>query len=246
MIRYSIRFVLIGCAIWLGTRAAYAFDLRSAVPEGSIEVHLNQLVATPLDPATEFAFIDLVPFNDGTGRLAVSTIQGGIRVIEGSGQLGPTSLLTKTQSGLVLPQESGMTGIAFHPDFNNLGTFGFGKLYTITTEASENNGGLGDASVDFPFHNGTNNEEHQGVVREWNLSTFGNVPGNAANNQFTGTLTNSREILRIDEPGPFHNVFDLAFNTSVGPSDPDHGTLYITAGDGGDRTGYTRATWARI
>ena len=25
-------------------------------------------------------------------------------------------------------------------------------------------------------------EEHQDVVREWNLSTFGNVPGNAANN----------------------------------------------------------------
>ena len=89
-----------------------------------------------------------------------------------------TSLLTKAQTGLVLPQEAGLTGIAFHPDFNHIGTFGYGKFYTITTEASENNGGLPDASVDFPFHNGTNNEEHQDVVREWDLSAFGNVPGN--------------------------------------------------------------------
>ena len=111
-------------------------------------------------------------------------------------QLISTPLLTKAQTGLVLPQEAGLTGIAFHPDFNHVGTFGYGKFYTITTEASENNDGLPDANVDFPFHNGSNNEEHQDVVREWDLNAFGNVPGNAANNQFTGTQANSRELLR--------------------------------------------------
>lgn len=230
MIRRILSVMGVGGALWACGVTAWALDLRSGVPEGNIEVYLNQLVATPLDPANEFAFIDLVPFDDGTGRLAVSTIQGGVRVIDGSGQLDPTSLLTKAQTQLVLPQESGMTGIVFHPDFNNPGTFGYGKLYTISTEAPVAEGGLSDANVDFPF----DSEEHQDVVLEWDLATFGNVPGNAANNQFTGTYANSREILRVDEPGPFHNVFDLAFNTSVGPGDDDYGMLYITSGDGGN------------
>ena len=56
----------LGCA----TRA-WALDLRTGVPEGNIEVYLNVLVSSALNPATDFAFIDLVPFNDGTGRLAV-------------------------------------------------------------------------------------------------------------------------------------------------------------------------------
>jgi hypothetical protein len=232
-------------AFSIGPTTALALDLRTGVPEGDVEVYFDVLVSTPLDPATDFAFIDLAPFNDGTGRLAVSTIQGGVRVINADDQLNPTSLLTKAQTGLVLPQEAGLTGIAFHPDFNHVGTFGYGKFYTITTEASENNGGLPDTNVDFPFHNGSNNEEHQDVVREWDLSTFGNVPGNALNNQFTGIQANSREILRVDQPGPFHNVVDLAFNTHALPADPDYGILYITAGDGGDRTGYSRTTSAQ-
>src|SRR5262249_42036082 len=216
--------------------AAKALDLRPGVPEGNVEVYLNVLVATALNPANDFSFIDMAPFNDGTGRLAVSTIQGGVRVLDANGRLVPNSLLTKAQTGLVLPQEAGLTGIAFHPDFNHVGTFGYGKFYTITTEASENNGGLLDASVDFPFHNGTTNEEHQDVVREWDLSTFGNVPGNDANNQFTGlSNASSREILRVDQPGPFHNVVDLAFNPTVHPGDSDYGMLYITSGDGGNR-----------
>jgi hypothetical protein len=216
------------------------------VPEGNIEIYLNLTVASALNPANDFAFIDLAPFNDGTGRLAVSTIQGGVRIIDSSGHLLPTSLLTKTQTGLVLPTEAGLTGIAFHPDFNHPSTFGYGKFYTITTESSENNGGLPDSAVDFSFHNGVDNEEHQDVVREWDLSAFGGVPGNASNNQFTG-LSNatSREILRIDQPGPFHNVVDLAFNPVAQPSNGDYGMLYITSGDGGNRNGYDRTASAQ-
>ncbi len=232
--------------LWSGAGAVFALDLRPGVPEGNVEVYLNVLVSAALNPANDFAFIDLAPFNDGTGRLAVSTIQGGVRVLDANGKLLSNSLLTKAQTGLVLPQEAGLTGIAFHPDFNHFGTFGYGKFYTITTEASENNGGLPDASVDFPFHNGTNNEEHQDVIREWDLSAFGNVPGNAANNQFTGlSNANSREILRVDQPGPFHNIVDLAFNPTAQPGGADYGMLYITAGDGGNRTGYDRTASAQ-
>jgi hypothetical protein len=233
-------------ALCAPSACAWALDLRTGAPEGDVEVYFDVLVSTPLNPATDFAFIDLAPFNDGTGRLAVSTIQGGVRVINADGQLISASLLTKTQTGLLLPQEAGLTGIAFHPDFNNVGTFGHGKFYTITTEAGENaSGGLPDSQVDFPFHNGTNNEEHQDVVREWNLATFGSVPGNSANNQFTGVQTDSRELLRVDQPGPFHNIVDLAFNPLAQPTDDDYGNLYITSGDGGNRAGYDRTASAQ-
>ena len=56
-------------ALCIGSAGAWALDLRTGVPEGDIEVYFDVLVSTPLDPANEFAFIDLVPFNDGTGRL---------------------------------------------------------------------------------------------------------------------------------------------------------------------------------
>ena len=230
MTRHTLIFAALFGAASLAGGTAMALDLRSAIPEGDVEVYLNPLVSTALDPATEFAFIDLVPFNDGTGRLAVSTIQGTIRVVDANGQLDPTPLLTKAQSGLVLPQEAGMTGIALHPDFAHPGSFGYGKLYTITTEPKVTSGGLPDSQVDFPF----DSEEHQDVVREWDLAAFGNVPGNSGANAFTGTLADSRELLRIDQPGPFHDVADLTFDTHTPPEDPDYGMLYITSGDGGN------------
>jgi hypothetical protein len=215
---------------------ALAINVRSGVPEGSIAIKLDIVTQYNPSPSTEFTPIAITPFDDGTGRLAVSTVLGTVRVMNSSGQLLPTPLLTNTQTGLVPPQEAGMTGIAFHPDFNRPGTFGYGKLYTITTESKETSGGLPNANVDFPFPT----ESHQDVIREWNLAAFGNVPGNSANGQFTGTLANSREILRVDQPGPFHNVADLAFNTHVGPGEPDYGNLYVTAGDGGNHGGYNR------
>ena len=154
--------------VFLSSSGVTALDLRPGVPEGNVEVYLDVLVATALNPANDFAFIDLAPFNDGTGRLAVSTIQGGVRVLDADGKLLSTSLLTKAQTGLVLPQEAGLTGIAFHPDFNHVGTFGYGKFYTITTEASESAGGLGNSGVDYPFipTTATAVEEHQDVLRE--------------------------------------------------------------------------------
>jgi glucose/arabinose dehydrogenase len=234
--------------VCISSSGVMALDLRPGVPEGNVEVYLNVLVSSALNPANDFAFIDLAPFNDGTGRLAVSTIQGGVRVLDANGRMLSTSLLTKAQTGLVLPQEAGLTGIAFHPDFNHVGTFGYGKFYTITTEASESSGGLGNFSVDYPFipTTGTAVEEHQDVIREWDLANFGSVPGNAANNQFTGlSNASSREVLRVDQPGPFHNVVDLAFNPTAQPGGADYGILYITAGDGGNRTGYDRTASAQ-
>jgi glucose/arabinose dehydrogenase len=235
--------VILSCvgAFAAAASPARAINARPGVPEGNVTIHLDVVAQYLPDLATEFTPIDIVPFPDGTGRMAVSTVLGTIRVLDANRSLLPTPLLTKAQSGLVPPQEAGMTGIAFHPDFNQQGAFGYGKLYTITTEPNTTNGGVANANVDFPFLN----ENYQDVIREWNLATFGNVPGNAANVAYTGTLANSREILRVDQPGPFHNVADLTFNRHAQPNDFDYGLLYITSGDGGDAAGYVRRASAQ-
>jgi hypothetical protein len=213
--------------------AAWSVDLRPGIPEGAVAIELDVVVQYLPDLATEFTPIDLVPFSDGTNRLAVSTVLGTIRVLDASRTMLPTPLLTRAQSGLVPPREAGMTGIAFHPDFNHAGAFGHGKLYTITTEPRTASGGPPDANVDFPYPN----ENYQDVIREWNLAAQGNVPGNASAGAFTGALADSREILRVDQPGPFHNVTDLTFNRHSQPGDADYGLLYVSAGDGGDESG---------
>ena len=41
---------------------------------------------------------DLIPFNDGTGRLMLATLGGTIRVIDGGGNLLPAPLLTTSQT----------------------------------------------------------------------------------------------------------------------------------------------------
>jgi glucose/arabinose dehydrogenase len=178
-------------------------------------------------PNQEIAPSDLVPFSDGTGRLMVATLGGTVRVIDGGGNLLSSPLLTTGQTGSQIQQEAGMTGIALHPDFASVGTFGYGKLYTLTTENDEDAGGLQDGNVDFII----TNDSHQDVIREWNL---GALVGNPSINSLPAmTLTNSREILRVDQPGSFHNLVDLTFNTHAQPDDDDYGQLYISSGDGG-------------
>ena len=237
MCRQLIALLAFGAANFVAI--GWAQNLRTGILDGNIEVLLDVVAQQQLDPATEFAFIDLAPIPDGTSRLAVSTINGTIRLIDGSGNLLSTPLMTKAQSAMVLeprtpPNEAGMTGIAFHPDFNNTGAFGYGKLYTVTSEMRSGfRTSVPPERLDFTPTN-PNDQSYQMVLREWNLATHGNVPGNPANNVFTGVTTDSRELLRVGQPGPYHTMFDLAFNTSVGPGDPDYGKLYVTYGDGGN------------
>ncbi len=179
---------------------------------GSIQVKLD-LFASDLagDFNGEFQVspTDLVPFGDGSGRLAVATLGGVTRVIDGSGNLLNTALLTKAQSGTQVPDngEWGQTSIAFHPDFGNVGAAGYGKFYTINTE----NPSL--TPTDFG-----NDFNHQDIVKEWTLADH-------TANTWGAAGDTSRELLRVGQPGQPHNVVDLAFG-------PDK-TLYISSGDGG-------------
>lgn len=204
----------------------FTIPLEAEIQQGKLAVTLGIVTSfSPTFPGSgadfELTPTDLIPFNDGTGRLMVATLGGTIRVIDGGGNMLPEPLLGTSQTGLQRRGESGMTGIAVHPDFANQGTFGFGKLYTITSENRLS--GTPDFDV--------GSERHQDVIREWDLDL---VVGNPAVNSLPAVqVSDSREILRVDQPASIHNLFDLAFNTSAGPGSDDYGLLYISSGDGG-------------
>ena len=226
--------LLFGCVslmMWQGTQAL------AQIQPGVITMKLDVQVQWSPEMNVNSPNFELTPtnmafMNDGTGRVLVPTLAGTIRVLipnNDSFELLPQPLINSSQVGFQLQQETGMTAIALHPDFaGDPGDFGYGKLYTISSENPVTNGGLGDADVDFSF----SFEVHQEVLREWNISP---IVGNANVNTLPNLEVNdSREMLRIDQPGPFHNMYDMSFNRASVPGDSDYGLLYISLGDGGN------------
>ncbi|HEX8323518.1 MAG TPA: PQQ-dependent sugar dehydrogenase [Tepidisphaeraceae bacterium] len=163
---------------------------------------------------------NLVPGRDGAGDFFVNDLRGVIyrvhRTADGTATVSPyfdvRSLgvhFTNEAHG----NESGLSGFAFHPDFNAKGKPGYGRLYVAFSTPS------GSGTCDFV---GDGNDSHESVVAEWTTTD----PTAAT---FTGTV---REVLRVGQPGPTHNIGTIAFNPTVAPGDADYGQLYISFGDG--------------
>lgn len=223
-------------AITLGFFAAFQFVGQVAAQEVPIGFRARLRTVASWTPdfnlasrTLELTPTDIVPLSDGTGRLLIATLGGTIRVLDPNAGLLDLPLIRSDQTGSQLQQESGMTGIALHPNFAGDETqFGFGKLYTITTENSAANGGVAPELVDYPFEN----EVHHDVVREWDIASIVSTPGTSALPDIG--VGDSRELMRVAQPGPFHNVVDLTFDYSLDALEPGYGELFITSGDGGN------------
>ena len=160
----------------------------------------------------------LVPVGDGTGRLAVNDLRGPLYLTDESGAT-PTVFLDLRQQDIgfddsMFPNETGLVSVAFHPQFGLEGTPGYGKFYTAYSAGSDT--GVADYLED-------DAESHESVIREWTVS-------DPSENVFRGT---SREVFRIGQFAPNHNIGTIAFNTHVGPDSPEYGLLYVCLGDGG-------------
>lgn len=191
---------------------------EAQVPQGDIKIKLDTLASYNPDIPDEISAVDLIQLNDGTGRMLLSTLGGTIRVLaptdHGEFDLLADSFLSRAQTGGSFIGESGTTGIAIHPEFSNLGSFGYGKFYTISAEDED------AGTPDFATSGGNS---HQAVIREWDISS---VVGNTAVNSLpTLETSDSREVFRMDRSGNFHGVYDMLFD--------DDGLLYIASGDGG-------------
>jgi hypothetical protein len=197
-----------------------------AIELGSRVVRLQEITAG-LGGATHVAPTDLVPFPDASGRLAVSTINGVVRITDSNGSYLDSEaspfLDTRSEPNRFINSfySFGMTGIAFHPNFADSAAAGYGKFYTIVTEhhfqTPSSNGSLPDLFDGLPL----SSNAHHDVLVEWTAS-------DATSNSPTFSR---RNVLAMEQPHENHNVTDLAFG-------PD-GLLYLASGDGGNPSRFT-------
>jgi glucose/arabinose dehydrogenase len=197
------------------------------IPQGEITVAVRDFVrlpktpdsATPGGTSGAYARIQyLLPARDGSGRLFINDTRGVLYVTDAKGrEPKPYIDLRKQDVGFDdshFPNEAGLAGFAFHPDFAKSGRPGYGKFYTAYSAATDS--GTCDYLDD-------DDASHQSVLREWTAT-------DPAADSFAGT---SREVFRIGQFAFNHNIGTIAFNPNAKDGSPDHGNLYVCLGDGG-------------
>ncbi|MCA9306115.1 MAG: PQQ-dependent sugar dehydrogenase [Phycisphaerales bacterium] len=172
------------------------------IPQCAITVTLQSITSALESPPQTPTDIVAVP--DGSGRLFVATIQGIVLVLYPDGTISEL-VDTTNPNTLIDPARYGMISVEVHPGFTDPESPGFGKVYTLTTEA----GGSGVADFGgFGF-------PHQDVIHEWMID--GSDPN-------VVDPSTQREILRIGQKNGDHNVSDMVFL--------DDQTMLIAVGDG--------------
>lgn len=221
---------LVGAALATCLAAStLAQRLTDPIPEtiakGNIVVAAERFVRAPQtsDPAKPrftndaYARIQyLLPIPGQSGRLAFNDTRGLLYLTDAEGKPPAVYLDLRKQnvgfSSAALPNEAGFMGFAFHPQFTLPREPGYGKFYTAYTATPES--GVAD------YADATDNVHHS-VIREWTAR-------DPAAPVFAGT---SREVMRVGEFAPNHNVGTIAFNPDADAD--DFGLLYIGFGDGG-------------
>jgi len=114
--------------------------------------------------------------------------------------------------------ERGVQSFAFHPQFNQPGTPGYGKLYTLTDSSNMK------PPADFKPIGATNTTHHM-VLLEWTAKT-------PTADTYDGAAP--RELMRFEHPFANHNGGHLAFNPLATRQSADYGLLYMGFADGGN------------
>lgn len=205
--------------------------LDDPIPEkilkGSITVTAEEFVRVPRTTDSSkisntndaYARIQyMLPIPDGSGRLVINDLRGVLYITDERAS-APTVFLDLREQNIgfddsMFPNETGLAGFAFHPEFAARGRPGYGKLYTAYSASSDS--GTANYLDD-------DSENHESVIREWTVN-------DAAANVFSGA---SRELFRIGQFAQNHNIGTLAFNYSAAEGSSDYGLLYASFGDGG-------------
>jgi hypothetical protein len=156
----------------------------------------------------------------GTRRLFVNDMRGPLYSVGYDGKAVTLYLDINDPAWSVSVQsmgrERGFQSFAFHPQFAQPGTPGFGKFYTYTDTTNQ------APAADFTTTNPTST--HDTVMVEWTAKT----PGAA---KYDGGAP--REIFRLRQPFANHNAGHMAFDPLAQPGSPEFGLLYIGVADGG-------------
>ena len=194
------------------------FPAPIAATAGVIVVGFQEFATLPdMDgrPARPMLLID----EPGSGRLFANDMRGPLYTVSYDGRVAlyldvnaPEWDVPVESSG----RERGMQSFALHPQFNEPGTAGYGRLYTWTDTE--------DTSPTPDFTPGGGQDAHDTVLLEWTAldpeaATYDGGP--------------PRHVLRLEQPFGNHNGGRIAFNPRSSPGDLDFGMLYVSIADGG-------------
>lgn len=197
--------------------------INATIPQSSWTVTVEDVLAIPNSfGSTEPRMEVMTSAPDGTGRLYVVDQRGKVWRFDPAAANPAATLFQLGDLSSAVPDfnsgfQTGVRGLAFHPDFDDNTKPGYRKVYT----AHSRNGfaPLVGNPVIYPSPPGLN---HDSVVGEFTVLANGTIDPNSY-----------RELMRIGQPAADHNIGQITFNPNAGPGDDDYGNLYITLGDGG-------------
>ena len=156
----------------------------------------------------------------GTRRLFVNDMRGPIYSVSYDGRAVTPYVDVDDARWNVQVQaagrERGVQSFAFHPQFAQAGTPGYGRFYTWAD--------VRDTSATPDFRPGGGNRTHHTALHEWRAR-------NPASPTYDGEAP--RQLLRLEQPFANHNGGMLAFNPLARAGEPDFGLLYVGVADGG-------------
>jgi hypothetical protein len=195
------------------------FATPIAATEGVITVNFVEFATIP-DISNEAPRMMTLVDEPGTRRMFVNTMRGPIFSLSYDGKTVTPYLDINAPDWGVSVQfqgtERGFQSLAFHPQFNQPGARGFGKLYTYTDTTNMT------PKADF-LPSGTPHT-HDTVLLEWTAKTPGATTYDGGP---------PRELFRTAHPFPNHNGGMIAFNPLTPASSPEFGLLYVGFADGG-------------
>jgi hypothetical protein len=186
--------------------------------EGLVIVGYGEFASLPdVDgaPARPMLLVD----EPGSGRMFVNEMTGPLYTVTYSGRVSLYLDVKSPAWGIPVEasgRERGMQSFALHPQFNEQGTPGYGKLYIWTD--TEDTGPTPD------FTPGGGQDAHDTVLLEWTAL-------NPEAGAYDGGLP--RQLIRLEQPFGNHNGGRIAFNPHSAPGDADFGMLYVGIADGG-------------
>ena len=187
--------------------------------DGVIRVSFVEFATVP-DINGEPARMMLLADEPGTRRMFVNDMRGPLYSVSHDGKTIVQYVdINAPQWGVNVNfqgNERGFQSFAFHPQFGQQGTPGYGKFYTLTDTANT------EPAPDFTPGGG--NDTHDSVLLEWTAK-------NAAAAAYDGGPP--RELMRIEQPFANHNGGQLGFNPLAKPGTPEFGLLYMGFADGG-------------
>ncbi len=199
--------------------------IASSAPVAVWSLLLEDVVAIP-DSAGLAPRLELLTGNPTTGLAYVIDQRGFVYSFDPAAATPTASLfldLDTAVGDLRTRNESGVRGLAFHPDYDEVGSPGYRKMYMAFSRTTGSTPVGSPAPVVFGAPGPPN---HYTVIAEWSLLADGSVD-----------LGSYRELMRIEQPFGNHNAGDLGFDPTSIPGSADYGKLYIAIGDGGGSGG---------